>query len=48
MTRIRIAAAAVLATAAVLAGAPSSAHSAHVRANPATMTEAGPIACCDR
>jgi len=42
MTSIRIAAAAVLATAAVLVGAPSVVHSAHMRA----AVEAGPVACC--
>jgi hypothetical protein len=46
MTSIRIAVAAVLATAAVLAGAPSAAHSAPAKANPATITEAGPVPCC--
>ena len=46
MTSIRIAFAAVLATAAVLAGAPSAAHSAPAKAHPATITEAGPVACC--
>ena len=40
MTSIRIAAAAVL------AGAPSAAHSAPAKAHPATITEAGPVACC--
>ncbi|MGO8957496.1 MAG: hypothetical protein ACLQFR_09035 [Streptosporangiaceae bacterium] len=46
MTSIRIAVAAVLATAAVLAGAPSAAHSAPAKANPASITEAGPVPCC--
>ncbi len=47
MTAIRIAVAAVLATAAVLAGGATAAqHSVHANAHPATITEAGPIPCC--
>ncbi len=47
MTSIRIAFAAVLATAAVLAGAPSAAHNAPVKAaNAGTITLAGPVVCC--
>ncbi len=46
MTSIRITVAAVLATAAVLAGAPSAAHSAPAPANHGTITLAGPVPCC--
>ena len=44
MTSIRIAVAAVLATAALLAGAPSAAHSTHMRAT----IDASPVPCCAR
>jgi hypothetical protein len=48
MTAIRIAIAAVLATVAVLAGgATAPRHGLHATAHPATMTEAGPIPCCE-
>jgi hypothetical protein len=47
MTSIRIAVAAVLATAAVLAGAPSAAHSAPAKAaNAGTIILASPVPCC--
>lgn len=48
MTAIRIAIAAVLATAAMLVGGATAAqHSVHANAHPATMIEATPIPCCD-
>jgi hypothetical protein len=48
MTAIRMAIAAVLATAAVLAGgATVPRHGLHATAHPPTMTEAGPIPCCE-
>ncbi len=46
MNNIRITFAAVLATAAVLAGAPSAAHGAPSQANSGTFTSASPVPCC--
>jgi hypothetical protein len=49
MTAIRITIAAVLGTAAVLAGGATAAqHSLPAKAQQSTITEAGPIACCDK
>jgi hypothetical protein len=48
MTAIRITIAAVLATAAVLAGGGTAAqHILPAKAQPSTITEAGPIPCCE-
>ena len=48
MTAIRIAIAAVLAIAAMLAGGATAAqHSVHASVHPGTITEAGPIWCCE-
>jgi hypothetical protein len=49
MTAIRIAIAAVLSTAAVLAGGATAAqHSVHATAHSGTLIEAGPLPCCDQ
>jgi hypothetical protein len=47
MTAIRITIAAVLATAAVLAGSGTAQHSLPAKAQQSTITEAGPISCCE-